>query len=102
MFARNEPSQPRISHGTNALHSRNLLFPSAANGSPTAATPKSCRCSRRPPQERQVAEVGPRLREHTRSELTHVTGLTNAWYTRIRPGLAVPDPRHWEALARLA
>jgi hypothetical protein len=36
------------------------------------------------------------------SDLMVATGLTNASCSRIRRGLSVPHPRHWEALAGFA
>ena len=52
-------------------------------------------------RETYLRDVVPKLRTRPLSDLMAVTGLTNASCSKIRRGLSVPHPRHWEHLARL-
>ncbi len=47
-------------------------------------------------------EILPELQDLPLSRLSAATGLSNAYCSQVRRGLAVPHPRHWEALLRAA
>jgi hypothetical protein len=47
-------------------------------------------------------EVLPKLDAFTLAEIAAATGLSLAACSRIRAGMKVPHPRHWEALIELA
>jgi CRISPR-associated endonuclease Cas1 len=48
-----------------------------------------------------LREVTPRLDAFSLNEMRRATGLSHAACSRIRAGLRVPHPRHWDAFSRL-
>lgn len=53
-------------------------------------------------KEEYKLAVVPGLRKVTLRTLMTVTGLSNASCSKIRRGMSIPHPRHWEPLCRLA
>ena len=49
-----------------------------------------------------AAQVYPRLREASLSQIAAAIGLSIAYASEIRTGRRRPHPRHWQALAELA
>ena len=47
-------------------------------------------------------EITPKLDAFTLAEIAAATGLSLAACSRIRAGVKIPHPRHWDALRRLA
>ena len=53
-------------------------------------------------REDYLRNVAPALEALKLTDVVRVTGLSKASCSRIRRGLSVPHPRHWESLARIA
>jgi CRISPR-associated endonuclease Cas1 len=51
--------------------------------------------------EQYQTRILPALRPIALPEIERATGLSNATCSRVRRGLQVPNPRHWQALATL-
>jgi hypothetical protein len=62
--------------------------------------------AREHPGQRDAAwfkrEIAPKLDVFTLAEIAAATGLSLAACSRIRAGVRVPHPPHWEALRELA
>jgi CRISPR/Cas system-associated endonuclease Cas1 len=55
----------------------------------------------RPDPELFVAQIAPALADVTLRAMSEATGLSTDYCSKIRRGLKVPHPRHWEALQDL-
>jgi hypothetical protein len=46
-------------------------------------------------------EIFPKLAEVSAAELRHATGLEKSYCGRVKRGMVIPHPMHWEAMRKL-